>query len=78
MKRNVDQEMPMSSKKKYEHKFCDQWLSDPDFKHWLMKKTDEAGDFQPWCPVYKMRVCCSKTALVRHQESHSHKKAMQN
>ena len=50
MKRNFDQEIPMSSKKKYKQKFRDQWLRGPDFKHWLMKKTDETGDFQPWVP----------------------------
>ena len=41
-----------------------------------MKKTDETGDFQPWCLVCKIKVCCSKTALVRHQESNTHKEAM--
>ena len=40
-----------------------------------MKKTDETGDFQPWCLVSKTKVCCSKTALVRHQESNAHKEA---
>ena len=40
MKRNINQEKSMSSRKKYEQKFRDPWLSNTDFKHWLMKKAD--------------------------------------
>ena len=72
----ISQEKSTSSRKKNEQKFHDPWLSNPDFKHWLMKKTDETGDFQPWCLVCKIKVCCSKTALVRHQESNTYKEAI--
>ena len=47
---------------KYKQQFRDPCLSNPDFKHWLMEKSDETADFQPCCRVCKMKVCCYKAA----------------
>ena len=54
-------------KKKYEQKFLNSWLADPEFKDWLEKRNE-----LPYCKLCECKLSCAKTALKRHKENRNH------
>jgi hypothetical protein len=59
---------PVTKKKKYEQKFLNSWLSEPQFKCWLERRKDV-----PHCKICDCSLSCAKTALKRHMENKKHK-----
>ena len=53
-----------NKKKKYEQKFLNSWLADPEFKDWLEKRNE-----LPYCKLCECKLSCAKTALKRHKEN---------
>ena len=56
-----------NNKKKYEQKFLNLWLADPEFKDWLEKQNE-----LPYCKLCECKLSRAKTALKRHKENRNH------
>lgn len=70
------QAVPNKKKKfTYKQKFSDKWLSAPEFKPWLTKKSINGQDF-PFCDACKVKISCARTAIKRHGDSKSHENVL--
>ncbi|XP_031328947.1 uncharacterized protein LOC116170670 [Photinus pyralis] len=58
----------------YVNKFCESWLSVPQFQNWLKKsrRTDKSGHDLCYCVLCKTEIMCHKTGILRHSLSKKH------
>ena len=67
---------PSQKRRKKNQCFVDSWLSNRDFRQWLVKKMGADNKTTAFCKICDKAVTCSKTGLKRHMASNSHQKNM--
>ena len=75
-----DEDVAQSPRKKkktqYSQKFRPEWLSQKEFKDWLLPPPRDSKD--PRCAVCMKSVSCHRSTLAKHMSSESHIKNMKS
>lgn len=72
-----DEDEAQSTRKKvktYAQKFRPEWLTQKEFKDWLLPPSRDSKD--PKCSVCMKSVSCHRSALLKHRSSEAHTKNM--
>jgi hypothetical protein len=69
---------PKKKRRKNPQVFVDSWLTDENFKKWLVRKMGVDNKATAFCKTCDKAVTCSKTGLKRHMASAKHERSITN